>query len=36
MTPYHDLIAAKRIAFEPRGLANTPSLNPALIRPFST
>lgn len=30
MTPYHDLIAAKRIAFEPRGLANTPTLNPAL------
>lgn len=30
MTPYHDLIAAKRLTFEPRGLANVPSLNAAM------
>lgn len=30
LSNYHDLIAAKRIAFEPRGLAKVPSLNPAM------
>lgn len=30
MTPYHDLIAAKRLVFEPRGLGNVPTLNGAM------
>jgi len=30
LSDYHDLIAAKRIAFEPRGLSKVPSLNPAM------
>lgn len=30
MTPYHDLIAAKRLTFTARGLANVPDLNPSM------
>lgn len=30
MTPYHELIAAKRVTVAPRGLANVPTLNAAL------
>jgi hypothetical protein len=30
MTPYHQLIAAKRIQFEARGLGNVPNLNAAM------
>lgn len=30
MNAYHSLIAAKRVAFEPRGLAKVPNLNPTM------
>jgi hypothetical protein len=30
VTPYHDLIAAKRLTFTARGLANVPDLNPSM------
>ena len=30
LADYHDLIARKRVAFEPRGLAKVPALNPAM------
>lgn len=30
MTPYHQLIAAKRLTFDARGLGNVPDLNPAM------
>ena len=31
LSEYHELIARKRVTFEPRGLANVPSLNPAMF-----
>lgn len=31
MIPYNDLIGRKRVAFEPRGLAKVPSLNPKMF-----
>lgn len=31
LASYQDLLARKRIAFEPRGLANVPALNPAMF-----
>lgn len=31
MIPYEDLIARKKVAFEPRGLSKVPALNPAMF-----